>query len=176
MKLHSEKFFDLLSSTIFIRVIDSVKMKETGLVSRVGDGRIKFLVEKPELKIHLQDLGVDDRKMLMWMLMKSVGRAWTVFIWFRVRKTDGLRFEGGLCSMELANSVLILILFSLLQDFSNTTFTKKSEKLSYTLSEPCAPFNIIRLTERMHTTTICPINHELPPYGIDTINKLINVI
>jgi len=43
---------------------------------------------------HLEDLSVVGRKILKWMLNKSIGRAWEEFIWFRIRKGAG-RGEHG---------------------------------------------------------------------------------
>jgi hypothetical protein len=49
-----------------------------------------ILVLEHEEKISLcEDLGIDDSVILKWTLQKWNGRAW--LIWFRVRKSDGLR-------------------------------------------------------------------------------------
>jgi hypothetical protein len=33
---------------------------------------------------HLEDLGIDERILIKWILMKWSGRAWTEFIWHRI--------------------------------------------------------------------------------------------
>jgi hypothetical protein len=42
-----------------------------------------FILWKPDGKNHLEDLGVDGRK-LKWILKKWVGEAWTGLIWLRI--------------------------------------------------------------------------------------------
>jgi len=41
-------------------------------------------LENPEGRYHSEDLGVDDRIMLEWILDKYSGKLWTGCIWFRI--------------------------------------------------------------------------------------------
>jgi hypothetical protein len=45
----------------------------------------KILVRKPEGNNHSDDLGVDVRIILEWILAKQDEKLWTACIWFRVR-------------------------------------------------------------------------------------------
>jgi len=47
-------------------------------------------VGKTEGQNHLQDLGVDGRKMLKWIFKKWDGAAWTGLIWLRIATGEGL--------------------------------------------------------------------------------------
>ena len=53
-------------------------------------GTYNGLDEIPEVKRHLEDISVERSIILKWVLKKSVGRAWTVFILLRVRTRGGL--------------------------------------------------------------------------------------
>jgi hypothetical protein len=57
-----------------------------GHVARMGPMRsiYKTLVWKLKGRDHLEDLGVDGRIMLEWILNKYIGRMWTRFIWLRI--------------------------------------------------------------------------------------------
>jgi hypothetical protein len=46
-------------------------------------------VEEPEGKFHLEDLDVDGRIILTWILRKWGRGAWTGFIWLRVGTGGG---------------------------------------------------------------------------------------
>jgi hypothetical protein len=56
-----------------------------GYVAWIGERRGTYgvLVGKLEGKSHLEDIGVDGRILLTWILKKSVGRAWTGLILLR---------------------------------------------------------------------------------------------
>jgi hypothetical protein len=43
---------------------------------------------------HVQDLGVDVRIILEWVLWKYGGKVWTGRIWFRMRTSGGLCERG----------------------------------------------------------------------------------
>jgi hypothetical protein len=49
----------------------------------------KILVGKSECKRSLEDLGVDGKIILEWILKKWVRRMWTGFIWLRIGTSDG---------------------------------------------------------------------------------------
>jgi hypothetical protein len=44
----------------------------------------KFWLKSLKGKDHTEDLGVDGRIPLEWILKKQNGRAWTGFIWLRI--------------------------------------------------------------------------------------------
>jgi hypothetical protein len=39
---------------------------------------------------HLEDLDIDERIILEWILRKSHGKVWTGFIWLRIQSTGRL--------------------------------------------------------------------------------------
>ena len=48
-----------------------------------------FWWENLRKRYHFEDLGVDGRIILKWILNKLAGRAWTELIWLRIGTTDG---------------------------------------------------------------------------------------
>jgi hypothetical protein len=60
-RLHIEELNDVYSSPIIIRMIKSSRMRWTGHVARMGEGRgaYRILVGRPEGRNHLEDPGVD---------------------------------------------------------------------------------------------------------------------
>ena len=44
-------------------------------------GAYRVLVGKPEGRNHLEDLGIDGRTILKWILEKWDGEAWTELLW-----------------------------------------------------------------------------------------------
>jgi hypothetical protein len=47
-------------------------------------------VGKPEGKRPLEDLGVDEKIILEWVLGKQGGKVWARFIWLRIGTSGGL--------------------------------------------------------------------------------------
>jgi hypothetical protein len=86
-RLHKEVLYDLYSPTNTIRVIKSRRMRSAGHVARLGDGRSahRFLVRRPEEKNYFEDLGVDGRIILKFIIKKWEGE----LIWLRIGTGDG---------------------------------------------------------------------------------------
>jgi hypothetical protein len=60
---------------------------------RRDENSYKILVGKSERKNHSEDLGVDGRIILEWILQKQSGKVWTGLIWLRIK--DKLRVLVG---------------------------------------------------------------------------------
>jgi hypothetical protein len=86
IKLHSGEFNDLYSPTNIICAIKSRKMRWTDHVSSMGErrGAHGILVEKPEGKNHLEDLDVDGKIILKYILRKWIVGAWNRLIWLMI--------------------------------------------------------------------------------------------
>jgi hypothetical protein len=73
-KLHNEELHGLYSSPSIIRVIKASRMRWTGHVARMGEvrGAHNILVGKPDGRRgdHWEDIGVDGRITLRWILGK----------------------------------------------------------------------------------------------------------
>jgi hypothetical protein len=69
---HNEKLHDLYSSPNILRVIKSRRMRWTGHVARMGEGRgvYRVLAGKPEGKIPLGDPSIDGRIIFRWIFRK----------------------------------------------------------------------------------------------------------
>jgi hypothetical protein len=70
-RLHTE-IHSLYSSPNIIRIIKSRRIRWTGFVVRMGDMRnaTKFWLKSLKVRNHSQDLGVDGRVMLKWIIGK----------------------------------------------------------------------------------------------------------
>jgi hypothetical protein len=53
-----------------------------------------FYLANLEGKVHLDDLGVDGKRILEWILGKDGGILWTGFIWLRIGTSGGLKNWG----------------------------------------------------------------------------------
>ena len=78
-RLHDKAFHVLYSSPNIIRVIKSRRLRWAGHITRVGKRRSAYrvLVGKREGRNRLEDQGVDERKILKWILEKWNGGTWT---------------------------------------------------------------------------------------------------
>ena len=91
-------------------------MRWAGLVVRMRGGErrgaLRFWCGNLMLRYHLEDLGVDGRMMLKWILKDSVGRVWVVFLWDRIG-------TGGTCegSNEPSGSIKCREPSASLEDF-----------------------------------------------------------
>jgi hypothetical protein len=74
-KLHNSKLHNLYSSPDIIRQIKSRRMRWTGHVACMGEGRnlYRVLMGKPEGENHLKDQGVDRRMGSKWTLGRLFG-------------------------------------------------------------------------------------------------------
>jgi hypothetical protein len=72
IRLHNEELHNLYASPNIIRVIKSRTMRWAGCVDPIGDIRnaCDILVGKPEGKGYSEDLGVDGKIILEWILGK----------------------------------------------------------------------------------------------------------
>jgi hypothetical protein len=71
-KLHNEKLLNLYSSPNIIRMIKSRNMRWAGHVTHIGEMRNKYTILAGRLKGKglSEDLGIDGRIMLKWILWK----------------------------------------------------------------------------------------------------------
>jgi hypothetical protein len=60
-------------------------------MASIGDRRgvYRVLVGKPEGRNHWQDLGIDEKIVLKWILKKWDGKAWTGLLWLTKGRCDG---------------------------------------------------------------------------------------
>ena len=81
-KLHNEELNDLYCSPNIVRVIKSRRLRWTGHVARMEEGRVvhKVLVEKPEGKRPLGDEDVDGRIILKLIFKKWKGNRWRALV------------------------------------------------------------------------------------------------
>jgi hypothetical protein len=71
-KLHNDELQSLYPSPNIVRAIKSRRMRWTGHVTRMGEGRgvYRVLVGRTESKNHWEDLGVRGRITLRWTLVR----------------------------------------------------------------------------------------------------------
>jgi hypothetical protein len=77
-RLHNEQLYVLYSSTNIIRRIKPRRMKWTGHLACLGKRKVTYRVwmGSSEGKNHLEDLGVDGRIILKWIMKKWDQGAW----------------------------------------------------------------------------------------------------
>jgi hypothetical protein len=49
----------------------------------------KFWSGKLKVRVHMEDLNIDKRIILDWILEKEGGEAWTGLVWLRIRTSGG---------------------------------------------------------------------------------------
>jgi hypothetical protein len=81
-KLRNKELHDLYASPNIIRVIKSITMGWVGHVAWTGEVRNSYIFFVGNWKgtDHLEDLGIDGKIILEWILGKYGGRVWTGFI------------------------------------------------------------------------------------------------
>jgi hypothetical protein len=91
-KLHKGELHNLYSSRDFIRQIKSRRMRWTGHVACMREGRnmYKVLEGKRKEKDHLEDQGVDGRMGSKWTSGRLVAGVWSGFTWLRIGTIGGL--------------------------------------------------------------------------------------
>jgi hypothetical protein len=61
-----------------------------GYVARIREMCTKFLLESLKGRDHLEDTGVDGRRILKWISRKWGFKVWLGFIWFKTGTSGGL--------------------------------------------------------------------------------------
>jgi len=69
-KLHNEELSDLYCLSNIVRVIKSKKIRRTGHVAYMGERRDVYWWVNQRERDHLEDPGVDGRKILRWIFRK----------------------------------------------------------------------------------------------------------
>jgi hypothetical protein len=90
-KPHNEELNELYSSPTIVWVIKSRRMRWTGYVAWMGEGRdvYRVLVGKHEGKRPLVDSGLDESMILRWILKKWDVGVWTGLSWLRIETGGG---------------------------------------------------------------------------------------
>jgi hypothetical protein len=75
-----------------IRITKSRRMRWLGQITYRGNMKnvYKILVRKPDGERPLEDLGVDGRITLKWILKNEGKSVWTAFIWLRIETSGRL--------------------------------------------------------------------------------------
>jgi hypothetical protein len=60
------------------------------MMDRAFGRHTKFLSEKQKGRDHSENLDIDGKMILEWILRRRVGRVWTGFIWHRIGTSCGL--------------------------------------------------------------------------------------
>jgi hypothetical protein len=95
-RLHNEEFHTLYFSPNIVTVINSRRMRWEGHVAQMGEVRNLYLFfENPNGKDNLEDLGVNERKILEWTFEQQGGNFWTEFIWLRMRTSEHGKKPSG---------------------------------------------------------------------------------
>jgi hypothetical protein len=86
-KLHNEELNDLYSSHNIVRVIKSRRMRQAGLVARMGRREVHtgFWWGTLTGRDRLEDPGVEGRIVLRWILRMWGLGVWTGSSWHRIR-------------------------------------------------------------------------------------------
>jgi hypothetical protein len=89
-KLRNEEIHKLYASSNIIIMIKSRRMRLTVHVARIGEMRIIFWLENLKGRDQLEDLGVNGKITLEWILGKYRGRLWAGYFWLRIRTSGEL--------------------------------------------------------------------------------------
>jgi hypothetical protein len=87
-RLHNEELHNLYASLNTIRAINSRRMRWTGYVARMREGKMDAVFWLGNLKgrDHLEDLSIVGKMILECILRKQCGKVWIGFIWLRIGK------------------------------------------------------------------------------------------
>jgi hypothetical protein len=91
-RLHNEELHNVYASPIVIRVIKSKRMTREANVSYTGEMRqhTRFCSEHLDQRDHMEDLRIDGKITLEYILGKECGKAWIGCIWLRIGTSGGL--------------------------------------------------------------------------------------
>jgi hypothetical protein len=91
-RLHNKELNDLYSSPNIIRVIKSRRMRWTGHIARMGEGRdaYRIVVGRPEGRRPLGRLRRSSENNIKMDLQEWYGKAWPGLIWLRIGTGGGL--------------------------------------------------------------------------------------
>jgi hypothetical protein len=88
-RLHNEELLNQYASPN-IRVIKSRMMRWAEYAAYKMRYVHKILVRNLKGRDHLEDLGVDRKIILIWILGENSGKVWTGCIWLRTETSSGL--------------------------------------------------------------------------------------
>jgi hypothetical protein len=84
-RLHSEELHNVYASASIIQIIKLRRIILAEYVAHVGDKRNTYnMLANLKGRDHLEDLGVDGRIILEWILGKQGGKVWAGCIWLRI--------------------------------------------------------------------------------------------